>query len=151
MDVSEIKMNLEKAVSLIMKDNTLDALYFLDKINDHTDNPDMLSGYGMCIALERGKVTDGIDLCLKAIAHDPENVFHYLNLGKIYLKDRKRAVAIDIFRKGLRLRVNNEHTSEINAILERLGTRKRPVFPFLKRSHFLNRYIGYILTKIGFR
>ncbi|MEE9523332.1 MAG: hypothetical protein V3V59_01110, partial [Thermodesulfovibrionales bacterium] len=105
MEEREIRKHFKKALSLIKEDNTLDALFFLDKIAGQTDEPEFLSSFGLCMALERGKVKDAIDLCIKAIDRDSENVFHYLNLGKVYLKDGKKTVSIDIFRKGLRLNV----------------------------------------------
>jgi tetratricopeptide (TPR) repeat protein len=147
----EIRKHFKKAFSLIKEDNTLDALFFLDKIADQTDEPEVLSSFGLCIALERGKVKDAIDLCIKAIDRDSENVYHYLNLGKIYLKDGKKAVGIDIFRKGLRLNVDNEYAREIDLILNKLGTRRRPVLPFLGRHHFINKYCGIVLGKLGVR
>jgi tetratricopeptide (TPR) repeat protein len=143
--------HFQKALSLIKEDNTLDALFFLDKIIDHTEEPEVLSSFGLCIALERGKVKDAIDLCIKAIDRDSENVFHHLNLGKVYLKDGKKAVGIDIFRKGLRLNAYNDASREINLILNKLGTRRKPSLPFLKRSHFINKYIGIVLSKLGFK
>jgi len=146
-----IKKNLERARALIREDNTLDALFFLDKIIDHTDIPEVLSSYGLCIALERGKVKAGVDLCIRAIEKEPENVYHYLNLGKVYLKDNKKAVAIDIFRKGLKLDGDSESTVEICRILGWLGTRKRPVFPFLARGNVLNKYCGLFFSRLGLR
>lgn len=140
-----------KALSLIKEDNTLDALFFLDKVIDRNRTPDIMSGYGMCIAMERGKVKEGIDLCLNAIEADPGNVFHYLNLGKVYLKDNKKAVALDIFRKGLNISPESDHHMEIEMILDKLGTRKRPVLSFLPRKNPANKFIGIILGKLGLR
>jgi tetratricopeptide (TPR) repeat protein len=145
----EISKHFNKARSLIKEDNTLDALFYLDKIVDQTDNAEVLSSFGLCIALERGKVKDAIDLCLKAIDKDSKNVFHYLNLGKVYLKDGKKAVGIDIFRKGLRLNIDNEYAKEIDLILNKLGTRRKPLLPFLGRKHFVNKYCGIVLRKLG--
>ncbi len=144
-------MNINKAISLIKQDNTLDALFFLDKVVDQSKTPDVLSSYGLCIALERGKVKDGIDFCIEAIEKDAENPYHYLNLGKVYLKDNKKAVAIDIFRKGLRKGLENEYAREIDAIMDKLGTRKRPLFSFLDRKNSLNKFSGIILRKLGLR
>lgn len=151
MEEREVKRNMKKALSLIKEDNTLDALFFLDRIINQSDAPEVLSSYGLCIALERGKVNDGIDLCIKAIEKDRENMYHYLNLGKVYLKDSKKAVAIDIFRKGIKLNSDSEHLKEIEAILDKLGTRKKPVFSFLPRKNRLNKYCGKVLGRLGLR
>lgn len=151
MDEREVSRNAEKAISLIKEQNTLDALFFLDKIIDETERADVRSAYALSIALERGKIKDAIDLCIQSIEDDPDNPFHYMNLGKIYLKDGKKAVAIDIFRKGLRLREDGNSEREITVILNELGIRKRPLLPFLGRKNFINKYIGLFLHKIGIR
>jgi len=151
MDEREISRNIDKGFALIKDHNTLDALFYLEKVIEESRRSDVRSAYAMCIALERGKVKDGIDLCIQAIEDDPENVFHFLNLGKIYLKDGKKAVAIDIFRKGLRFGMDNESAKEITFILNELGIRKRPLLPFLKRDNFFNKYMGLILHKIRLR
>lgn len=151
MDEKEISKTIDKAFSLIREHNTLDALFFLEKVISETGRHDVKSAYAMCAALERGKVKDGIDICIQAIEEDPENVFHFLNLGKIYLKDGKKAVAIDIFRKGLRFGTDSEGAKEITFILNELGIRKRPLLPFLKRDNFFNKYVGLVLHKIRFR
>jgi len=151
MDEREVSGNAARALSLIKEHNTLDALFFLEKIITETNRPDVRSAYAMCIALERGKVKDAIDLCIQAINDDPDNPFHYMNLGKVYLKDGKKAVAIDIFRKGLRLEKDGDPTREITEILQELGIRKRPVIPFMSRGNVVNKYIGMILHKIRIR
>lgn len=151
MEQREINKHLQKALSLIKEDNTLDALFHLDRIIDQTDVPEALSSYGLCIALERGRIKDGIDICIKAIERDRENIYHYLNLGKVYLKDGKKAIAIDIFRKGIKSNSDGGHLKEIEAILDRLGTRKKPVFPFLARKNRINRFCGVVLSKLGLR
>lgn len=151
MDERDISRYIDKGFSLIKEHNTLDALFYLEKVVDGSERADVKSAYAMCIALERGKVKDGIDLCIQAIEDDPENAFHFLNLGKIYLKDGKKAVAIDIFRKGMKLGMDSEGAKEIAFILNDLGIRKRPLLPFLKRDNFFNKYMGLILHKIRLR
>ena len=101
----------------------------------------------MCIALERGKISYGLMLCNNAITVEPENPVHYLNLGKIYLKAGKRADAIETFRKGLSFGDN----AEIKRILDNLGPRKKPVFPFLPRNNFLNKYTGLMMRRLKLR
>jgi tetratricopeptide (TPR) repeat protein len=151
MEERELRGFTEKALSLVQEHNTLDALFYLDKIIDQTEVPEVLSAYGLCIALERGKVKEGIDFCIDAINKDLENSFHYLNLGKVYLKSGKRAVSIDVFRKGLKFNPSDEHTREITEILNDLGLRKSPVLPFLPREHFLNKYLGLLLCRLRLR
>lgn len=151
MEEREIKKKIKKALSLIREHNTLDALFYLDKVIDLTDAPEVLSSYALCTALERGKVKDGIDMCIKAIDRDPENPFHYLNLGKIYLKDNKKILAIDVFRKGMKHDPANEFSLQIVEMLNILGIRRRPVVPFMDRDNIINKYLGLILSRLGLR
>lgn len=151
MHEKDIRLHSEKALAFIREQNTLDALFHLDRIMGSVDTPEIMSAYALCIALERGKVKEGIDLCIQAIKKDPENTFHYLNLGKIYLKANKKAVAIDIFRKGMKYSPESESSRAITVILNELGLRKKPLFPFLARDHVLNKYLGLVLSRLGLR
>ncbi|MDO8746769.1 MAG: tetratricopeptide repeat protein [Thermodesulfovibrionales bacterium] len=101
----------------------------------------------MCIALERGKIAYGLMLCNDAILQEPENPVHYQNLGRIYLKAGRRVDAIETFRKGLSFGYN----AEIKLILDNLGTRKKPVFPFLPGNNFLNKYTGLMMHRLKLR
>jgi hypothetical protein len=81
------------------------------------------------------------------MARDAQNPIHYLNLGKVYLLAGKKSQAIEVFRKGLA----HERHQEIIDELNRLGIRKSPVLPFLKRKNPINRYFGIILHRLGLR
>ena len=86
-------------------------------------------------------------LCNEAILQEPVNPVHYLNLGKIYQKAGKRVDAIETFRKGLSFGDNQE----IKRILDKLGTRKKPLLPFLPRNNFLNKYTGLMMHRLKLR
>ncbi|RJQ41080.1 MAG: hypothetical protein C4550_02410 [Nitrospiraceae bacterium] len=137
----------EKGTALLDDNNPLAALAFFEKAYTLKKTPSIQSFLGMCIALERGKVTYGLMLCNEAILRDPGNPVHYLNLGRIYLKAGKRVDAIETFRKGLSFGDNQK----IKQILEDLGTRKKPVFPFLPRRNLLNKYTGLMMHRLKLR
>ncbi len=137
----------EKGKALLKEDNTLAALSCLEKAYNSAKIPGIQSYLGLCLAVERGQVREGIALCNEAIAAEPANPAHYLNLGKIHLREKRKAEAIEIFRKGLSFG-DDEY---IRLILDRLGTRKKPLFPFLPRNNFLNRYSGKLLRLIRLR
>ena len=137
----------EKGTALLNDNNPLTALAFFEKAYNIKKTPAIQSFLGMCIALERGKISYGLMLCNNAITVEPENPVHYLNLGKIYLKAGKRADAIETFRKGLSFGDN----AEIKRILDKLGTRKKTVFPFLPRNNFLNKYTGLMMHRLKLR
>lgn len=137
----------EKGIALLSDNNPLAALAFFEKAYTAKKTPTIQSYMGMCIALERGKITYGLMLCNDAILQEPENPVHYLNLGRIYLKAGKRMDAIETFRKGLSF----GDYADIKHILDSLGTRKKPVLPFLPRNNFLNKYTGLMMHRLKLR
>lgn len=112
------------------------------------EDPRFQSYLGLCIAYERGKIKDAISLCERALQVESQNVENYLNLGKVYLRAGLKIKAIETFRKGLKIDSKNP---DIIAELQLLGLRKKPVIPYLPRNNFLNKYLGIILNRLGFR
>ncbi len=90
---------------------------------------------------------ESLPLALEAVAREPGNSVCYLNLGRVYLANQQRGKAIEAFRKGLQDSAN----AEIIAELDRLGTRKPPLFPSLGRSHPLNHFFGLLLARLHLR
>ncbi len=90
---------------------------------------------------------EAISLAREAVAREAENPVCYLNLGRVYLACGERSKAIEALRKGLQYSVNEEIVAE----LERLGTRKQPLFPSLRRDHPVNRYCGLLLARLHLR
>jgi tetratricopeptide (TPR) repeat protein len=137
----------EKGRAFLRKDNTLAALSCFEKACSIGKVAGIRSYLGLCLATERGQVREGIALCTEAIAEDGENPVHYFHLGKIYLREKRRAEAIEIFRQGL----SRGDSEDIRHMLEFLRIRKKPVFFFLPRDHFLNKYIGKTLRILRLR
>ncbi|MDA8079343.1 MAG: tetratricopeptide repeat protein [Nitrospiraceae bacterium] len=124
--------------------NCLAALAFFEKAVSLADKPLYRSYVAYGIAKERGQAHRAEQICREAITCDPGNSFLYLNLGRVLLVAGRKPEAIEIFRKGLRCGGNAGIVQELN----RLGTRKPPIFPFLKRDHPLNKYLGMILRRM---
>ena len=123
------------------------ALVCFERASEEARNPTINSGLGFCIAEARGELARGEHLCREAIVLDPDNTFHYRNLGSVLLLKGNKDEAITVFREGLRVR----RDEGIIARLDALGTRKPPVLGSLGRDHFLNRLVGIMLTRLGFR
>ncbi|MGD0884788.1 MAG: tetratricopeptide repeat protein [Thermodesulfovibrionales bacterium] len=136
-----------KGLDALAEGSTLTALAAFEKAAQIEDNPLYVTYLAFCIARERGQFQTAVAMCEKAIARDPQHSAHYFNLGKIYLLARKKEDAIRIFREGLRRQENQQISDELN----KLGTRKRPLIPFLKRSNPVNRYLGIIIRRLGLR
>ncbi|MBI5560452.1 MAG: hypothetical protein HY883_04195 [Deltaproteobacteria bacterium] len=111
---------------------------------ENKENPSYMSYYGMCAALKWGKIGLGIELCTKAIKKEFFKADFYLNLGKVYLEADNRKGAVTVFKKGLGIDKDNE---ELHEMLVILGVRKRPVIPFLGRSHQINKYLGIFFRR----
>jgi tetratricopeptide (TPR) repeat protein len=99
------------------------------------------------MATERGQIYEALKLCNDALSQEPDNPVHYLNLGRIYLHAGKKEEALLSMRKGLSFGENQT----LRSLLEKIGTRGKPVFPFLNRNSFLNKYIGLLLHRLKLR
>jgi tetratricopeptide (TPR) repeat protein len=136
-----------EGLRLVDESNLLAALVSFEKAHSRKKSPIIQSYLGYCIAMERGQITEAVNLCQAAIGSEPHNPEHYLNLGRVYLKARRKDEAIAELRKGLSFGDNRD----IRALLERLGLRKKPVFSFLSRNNFLNKYAGLVLSRLRLR
>jgi tetratricopeptide (TPR) repeat protein len=117
-------------------------------------DPFLMSYYGCLVAIVENRPGDGIGICQDAIAGLKETMpfgsefFYpafYLNLGRAFLKAGEKEGAIDAFREGL---VNDPENHDLLWELRKLGARKRPPIPFLRRSNPVNKYIGLLVTKV---
>lgn len=138
---------VEKGVAYLNDNNRLAALACFDKAFVIGKSPELLSYLSYCIAAERGQIYEALKLCNDALSQEPDNPVHYLNLGRIYLHAGKKKEALLILRKGLTFGENRT----LRSILEKIGTRGKPVFPFLPRNSFLNKYIGLLLHRLKLR
>lgn len=141
------KKIIDKGIKELTEGNTLTALSCFERAAQLEETPLILSCLAFCIAKERGQIKKAIAMCQDAISTEPENSSHYLNLGKIYLIEKKKEEAVNVFRKGLHYEENEQIVDELN----KLGTRRPPVLPFLKRSNFLNKCLGILLNRLGIR
>ena len=141
MQGTDVESLLKTGVEALAQGNTVSALSYFEKAISIEKRLDVYSYYAFCIAKERGQVSKAISLCKEAIDKEPNNSVHYLNLGRIYLVDNKKEEAIKTFRAGLNYEANPLIVDELN----KLGPRKPPIIPFLKRSNPINKYLGIIL------
>lgn len=103
--------------------------------------------YGYCLAREKNDYSNGIALCRKALKENPREAEIYLALSRIYLHLNRRKQAIMILEQGMKM----DRSQDIKRLLETLGVREKPVFPFLKRKNFINVTSGRLLSKMGLR
>lgn len=138
---------LRRGSKALDEGNTLLALVCLRQAAVTIDTPELLSNLAFCKAKELARFEEAAALCRTALEKDPDNTLHYLNMGRILLLQGKKTEAMEIFNEGL----NHGPDSRISADLQLLGTRRKPVIPFLHRKHLLNQSLGYILDRARFR
>ncbi|HTP64157.1 MAG TPA: tetratricopeptide repeat protein [Geobacteraceae bacterium] len=136
-----------KGVMAVDRGNWLVALSCFEKIVQEDGRTASLSYFAVCIARERGLFNTAEALCREAIEKDAENPLHYLNLGRVFLYQGRKMEAIGTFREGLHFSADKRLIDELN----RLGTRKKPVVPFLGRDNPINKYLGILMTKLKMR
>lgn len=137
----------QKGVEEVDRGNWVAALAMFEKAIQMADEPECRSYLAACMAKERGQFNKAASTCREIIDIEPENPVHYLNLGRIYSFQGRKPEALEVFRQGLR------HGRDIRIIaeLEKLGTRKKPVIPFLSRNNVINKYLGIILKRLRVR
>jgi tetratricopeptide (TPR) repeat protein len=145
--LTESRRLFAQGIDAVDHGNTISALSCFEKALQIESRPIISSYFAFCIAKERGQINTAILLCTEAISKEPENSYHYLNLGRVYLVSKNKGDAVRIFREGLNYGPNEQIVHELN----KLNTRKPPVFPFLKRSNPFNKYLGIILKKLHLR
>jgi hypothetical protein len=103
------------------------------------------SYYGLTLAIVMGEINRGEQLCREAMDSggcDPE-LSH--NLGMVYLRRRRRDLAFNTFQQVLKVA---PYFPETHRTLDRLGRRRKPLLPFLDRSHPVNRLTGKFLYQV---
>ncbi|NIM19216.1 MAG: tetratricopeptide repeat protein [Candidatus Latescibacteria bacterium] len=109
------------------------------------DNPDYLSTYGYCLAKERESYDKALELCRRALKIKPADPDLLVNLGRVLRLSGDFHAAHEMF---LRAWEKQKGHSGAAAELCRMGVRRPPVFTFLPRSHWCNKYVGKIRAKI---
>jgi tetratricopeptide (TPR) repeat protein len=138
---------LKSGISHLKRGDMLEALACVEKSFSVQETPRTCSYLGLLIARERGKLREGLAMCREALEEEPENPEFHLNLGRALYLAGKKPEAIAIVRKGLLCGENDDAV----AWLSQVGVRRRPVFSFLPRNHWLNKYAGILMSRLGFQ
>jgi Flp pilus assembly protein TadD len=99
------------------------------------------SYYGLCLVQSGRGRKEGLGLCRQALQRAFYDVDLYVNLAKAHLASRERGRAVAVLKKAASLERGNE---VVERLLSDVGRRRRPVFPFLRRRHPINRIAGRI-------
>lgn len=147
MSSQEFAQLVKKGITASNQGNTLDALFHFENAGRLGSTPSLNSYMGYCLARERQEFKQGIALCRQALANEPEQAVHYLNLGRVFLETGKQQLAVEAFRHGLK----RERHHLIVEELKKLSTMKPPVVPFLSHTHPVNKYLGQLLNHLRLR
>jgi tetratricopeptide (TPR) repeat protein len=143
----QLSEQIRKALFEAKRDNTLAGLITLEEHAVNSNHPEVLAWYGYCLAKERKAHKKGLDCCVQALKIDSRCSNAYLCMGKIYLQAGRLRSAMQAFSRGLSIAQDPVLQRELNKI----STRKPPVFPFFQRQNALNIYSGRLLSKLKLR
>ncbi len=111
-------------------------------------DPRYLSYLGVCLAMLDKTATEAAILCEEAAREVHDDVDLYCNLGRVHLLFGNRYEAYRAFKRGLAV---DQRSRIILRELHKMGVRKQPVFPFLRRKNLVNICAGKLLSRLGRR
>jgi len=103
------------------------------------------SWYGLCIAHVHGDVRRGRRLCEEAILQGNFEPQLYANLARVYLRAQRKDLASETLITAQRMAPFHRETQDL---CRQIGVRRTPIFPFLGRSHPLNRLVGKLRHRL---
>ncbi|MDA8387757.1 MAG: hypothetical protein M0Z58_03695 [Nitrospiraceae bacterium] len=138
----------QKGEELLSRGEGLAALASFEKsLNIGNSDPLCRSYVALLSATERGELRRAINISEELLKSSPAEPLLYLHLGKLYLLNGRKTEAVGILREGMARR----WMPEAEGLLESMGLRKKPVFPFLSRGNRLNKFAGLLFSRLGLR
>lgn len=136
-----------KGKDALNNDHTYLARVCFENALNEERTPSHCSYFAFALAKSRGDFDAALKLAEESIAAEPQNSEHYLIKGRIFLLAGRRQDAIAALRSGAQI----DRHPEILQELESLGTRGKPVIARLPRNHPLNKFLGILFARLGFR
>ena len=139
-----------RGIELCRRGDWQEGLYWLGQAAEEGETcaelPGLLFAYlGFGIAEYQGKREQGLQLCRRAVEmefYQPES-YYFLARAHLLLNDRRSAV--DVVDRGLQIDATSD---DLKRLKLQLGQRKAPVFRFLPRGHFINRWLGRLRHRL---
>ena len=141
-----IERVIENGLEMARDGRYKEALSIFEEDLCFTQHPTATSYYAVSLANVEGNYDKAISLCLMAAEKEFYNPEIYLNLGRVFLLNGQKAVAVRAFRKGLKY---DNCNMGLLVEMKRLGLRKRPVITFLPRQNLFNRYLGRLVARMA--
>ena len=111
----------------------------------HRQSGPLLSYYGLCLALHRGRIKEAAEFCWLGVEKDHFNPDAYYNMARVWMAGKSRRKAVEALEKGLAL--DPRHPG-LKRLRTEFGARKSPVIPFLHRDNPLNVSLGKMRTRM---
>ena len=105
------------------------------------NDPRVLSNYGLTLVLVEGDRQRGIRFCEEALRRGLQTTETLVNLAKALVVTRNKEQAVRALRKAMELAPDDPR---LGAEFAALGLRRPPPFPFLPRTFFLNKWVGWL-------
>jgi tetratricopeptide (TPR) repeat protein len=113
--------------------------------DQHRQSGSLLSYYGLCLALHRGRIKEAAEFCGLGLEKDRYNPDLQYNMARVWMAGRSRRKAVEALERGLSL--DSKHPG-LRRLRGEIGTRKAPVIPFLHRDNPLNISLGKMRTRM---
>jgi len=146
-DDESINARIQLAMAFFQKKEYKKTLSTLRPVEIWADHyPMMQALLGASKAIVLGEVNSGIQSCLGAVKQAFYVAELYFVLSVALLRAGHRAKAYTVVKRGLRIDPDNK---PLKQLLNEMGQRKRPMLPFLARSHPANRFLGLMRSKLS--
>lgn len=124
--------------------------HFEEIFKGATSDADVMSWYGVALALAGVDRLRGVTLCEAAVRRSGRDVSADLlhNLGRAYLAVQYKKEAADALRRGASIQPDHQG---IRATLKEMGVRRSPILPFLSRKNPVNKYLGLLRSRLSRR
>jgi Tfp pilus assembly protein PilF len=121
------------------------AILLEDMEATERDDPRVEAFLGASRALASGRLRPGMEACVRALKRAFYIPDIYCALGLLLIRGGNRAKAHAVYQRGLRIDPNHP---VLNARVQEMGVRRRPLLRFLSRSHPANRLVGMLRTRL---
>ena len=106
----------------------------------------LLSSYGLCLALHKGRIKEAAEFCWLGVEKDHFNPDAYYNMARVWMAGRSRRKAVEALEKGLALDPRHPGLQRLRA---EFGSRRPPVISFLHRDNPLNVSLGKVRKRMA--
>ncbi len=119
--------------------------YLENAMRHHADDPRVLALFGYVLAMGFRNYVEGIRHISRAIQIEEYQPRWHVLAAEVHLRWHNRRAALDALNRALTWDPQYGPAWELR---QKMGIRKRPVLPFLPRSHPINVWLGKIRHRL---